>query len=223
MRQGPGAGSSATAGEESAQFAREEERSGAQSRADAMEQLQSQRRPSGPDEIRKSWSARQSGRRRSRRRSGRIAPRGALSMRIDRIEGMRKRSNSGLSRLGSAGALHTMALAGRRPDRQTLPMPRRGVSLEFLRQWSEHKGIRASTKTTADVCNMIIKPATQAHNASYFELLVRAEPVHETSTDWWGAATHFLSHSWSYRFVDLLDVLEQHEEQLSSANAGRVY
>ena len=112
-----------------------------------------------------------------------------------------------------------MAMVGREPAGSLVPTTRRGVSLEFLRQWTEHKGLSGSLMTTAEVCAKVIKPITLQKACSYYELLVQSEATAEPSTDWWGPATHFLSHSWGYRFVDLLDILEAHEEHLHSERA----
>eukprot|EP00937_MAST-01D_sp_MAST-1D-sp2_P006333 g6333.t1 len=99
-------------------------------------------------------------------------------------------------------------------------MTRRGVSLEFLRQWTMYKELEGSHMTTAEVCAQLIKPVTREEECSYFEL-IEDECSNEDDL-WCGRASYFLSHTWSYRFVELIDILEAFEEALP-ADAKRVY
>ena len=82
----------------------------------------------------------------------------------------------------------------------------RGVSLAFLQRFIAEKGIGFRT-TTAEVCERIVKPITSGAQCAYHELL-RGEPGHS------GRSHYFISHSWAYRFMDLVLAIENFEAQL---------
>eukprot|EP00937_MAST-01D_sp_MAST-1D-sp2_P008261 g8261.t1 len=89
-----------------------------------------------------------------------------------------------------------------------VPLARRGVSLAFLRSVAEQKGVGART-TTAEVCEAIVKPITMAAACAYYELIWHDDSVRAAEE----GGTSVLSHTWSYRFRDLLDIIETFESQ----------
>ena len=95
---------------------------------------------------------------------------------------------------------------------RAVPLVQRGVSLAFLRAFVQQKNIGTRT-TTGEVCEMLIKPATRDGACAYYDLLQLADAHQEDGQQWAGASHYFLSHSWSYRFRDLLGILEAFEEQ----------
>mmetsp|Transcript_140953 Transcript_140953/g.270494 ORF Transcript_140953/g.270494 Transcript_140953/m.270494 type:complete len:689 (+) Transcript_140953:55-2121(+) len=120
----------------------------------------------------------------------------------------------------------------------THSLPRLGVSLHFLRAFKRtcmDSLADPAAATTADVCMEIVKPAIlsaaaasdstaiQRHhsgmpiNLSFANLVQRGlvpqmlqqpKDNHVDVVDMVGNATHFVSHAWSYRFLDLMDALE---------------
>lgn len=87
----------------------------------------------------------------------------------------------------------------------SLPFPKHGIKVSFLVQFIQSVG-RANLggKTTTDVCNEYIKPATQMSQLSYCELLTsRGDPAV-------GKARVFISHAWKYLFLDVVSALENH-------------
>ena len=98
-----------------------------------------------------------------------------------------------------------------------VPLARRGVSLAFLRSVAEHKGVGVRT-TTAEVCETIVAPATAAGACAFYDLIwhddsARAAGGGAGGERWTGESDLFLSHTWSYRFRDLLDIIETFEAQ----------
>ena len=61
--------------------------------------------------------------------------------------------------------------------------------------------------TTSDVCSMIVRPDT-THVGAMVDLLRERPPDNMPSSAFVGQATHFVSHTWSYRFSDLVEGVE---------------
>ena len=59
--------------------------------------------------------------------------------------------------------------------------------------------------TTADVCENIIKPATENDLISYCDLLQQ-----QNHPAYGSVATVFISHAWQYKFVEVVDALLYH-------------
>lgn len=64
--------------------------------------------------------------------------------------------------------------------------------------------------STEDVCNAIIKPATLDGRCSYAELL---QQDGDSAQRYLGQATVFVSHAWKYKFLDLVDTVEDYEQE----------
>ena len=98
----------------------------------------------------------------------------------------------------------------------THKIPPVGVSLEFLRVFRDTLiagKVDLATASTADVCRAIVlddwllKDPTRSKLS--FANLVEAGQVPLLEPEMVGRATHFTSHAWSYRFLDLVDSLER--------------
>lgn len=91
---------------------------------------------------------------------------------------------------------------------------------ELLPSWMASNGDSILLKpadelTTAEVCMLIVKPETQAQRCSLVTKLRRSGAVvHDSSTDSdvaaVGPASYFVSHAWSFRFLELCDALNRH-------------
>ena len=78
-----------------------------------------------------------------------------------------------------------------------------GVSVAFLLEFAaECSGTLPETATTADVCDEIVKKATESAKCSYAELLRRTGRGHHVNT-----ATVFFSHAWKYKFQPVVKTL----------------
>eukprot|EP00937_MAST-01D_sp_MAST-1D-sp2_P001703 g1703.t1 len=97
-------------------------------------------------------------------------------------------------------------------DMVIIPLCCRGVSLRFLKAFIEQKGV-GSRMTTAEVCDNIIKPTTVRAKCSYYDMLQVLDRAHPGEQPWAGRSSYFLSHSWSYRFVELINIIETFESQ----------
>ena len=112
----------------------------------------------------------------------------------------------------------------------SVPLCQRGVSLEFLKNFVEQHKIGARM-TTNQVCSDVIKSATSLSSSSYYELLQHLDFTTKAAATnpsdeiaWAGRSHYFLSHSWSYRFVDVVGIIEAFEEQAGfSASEPRYY
>jgi hypothetical protein len=85
--------------------------------------------------------------------------------------------------------------------------PKVGVKLfQFIQDFYDRCGGEDNLKglTTAEVCDIFIKPQTKDYQSSYCEML---ELHHHSAI---GIATVFISHSWNYRFLDVIFALEYH-------------
>ena len=104
----------------------------------------------------------------------------------------------------------------------------RAVSCEFLRRFTEEHGCGDPSWTTADVVNKIIKPVTaKADPVAAFAVLFTRPPTGgsgaaaaralsssspsaapPSAPPRFGAATHFVSHSWAGGWATLVRALE---------------
>ena len=82
----------------------------------------------------------------------------------------------------------------------------RGVSVAFLKWFiAQHESTPGfKDMTTTDVCNIIIKPETEARKCAYLELIV--DKSDDSSLPFVGPAQCFVSHAWKYKFIDLVQV-----------------
>ena len=69
--------------------------------------------------------------------------------------------------------------------------------------------------TTTDICNLVVKPATLARKCSFIDLI--ATDQDDQGKPHVGQATVFVSHAWKYKFVDNVDVMEQHAKKQPAA------
>ncbi len=86
--------------------------------------------------------------------------------------------------------------------------PRQGISIKFFSVFIiEHGGEEAFRGlTTTDVCNKIIRPSTMQTSSSYCEKMARSPMFH----DYIDTAQVFISHAWSYSFLDVVEALQDH-------------
>ena len=132
------------------------------------------------------------------------------------------RTSTVLSKLTSAATARFRSSA-RDND---VPVHARGVSLEFLQQFAKEKGV-GGRMTTAEVCQRLLKPITAEASCAYYQLLERApqsmasgtprnarEKAERTMKRLVGRSNYFISHSWSYRFRELVSILENFEARM---------
>ena len=86
-------------------------------------------------------------------------------------------------------------------------MPKDGVVLSFIHQFIEQCGGRdkLTNMNTTDVCNHFVKPWTEPYKSSFNDVLRATQ--HPAYRD---KAEVFISHAWSYKFLDLVDILLHH-------------
>lgn len=87
-------------------------------------------------------------------------------------------------------------------------VPREGIRASYLIDFIEEHGALLTGKSTSDVCESIIRPATDASRGSYVELLSSTGHAREV-----GPANLFVSHVWSYSFLYLADAILAHLER----------
>jgi tetratricopeptide (TPR) repeat protein len=119
-----------------------------------------------------------------------------------------------------ANAVASMLTGGGPPP----PPPRRpdGISLAGLRAFVDAHGGRAAFvgKSTKDVKWSIVVPETKAAGTSYADLLRARGGANAAQV---GPASAFVSHVYSYEFLDVFDAIEAWEEQqLFRASGGTV-
>jgi hypothetical protein len=164
------------------------------------------------------WNFVMVSRRRRRRQQVAVAPdaAGDDERRLSVFEG-------GTERMPATDASHSTATLA-------LGVHERGVSLEFLRRFAQQKGI-GQRMSTAEVCEQAVKPAAVRRSAgavrygnvaprgcAYFAML-----AHDGDAALVGRSDYFLSHSWSYRFHDLVRILENFEARLPVQSTPRYY
>ena len=93
----------------------------------------------------------------------------------------------------------------------------RGVSLAFLRRFAQQKGV-GQRVSTAEVCEQAVKPAARELGCAYFAML-----AHDGDAALVGRNDYFLSHTWSYRFHDVIRILENFEARLPVQSTPRYY
>jgi hypothetical protein len=125
---------------------------------------------------------------------------------------------------GDAPAAASLRRRSRRDDEPDVPCS--GVAAATLPTRTASP-LRFEQLTTAQVVELVIKPDTlAAGGCTYAELLrarhaAAAEPLPSCETQPpVGRATVFVSHAWSYRFVDLADALATHFAAEGGAEAG---
>lgn len=90
-----------------------------------------------------------------------------------------------------------------KPADELLQFPKDGIKLRYLKDFIEHCGGRESfdNLTTAEVCKKYVMPDTAKLQVSFCDLLRRMD--HPAV----GIATVFISHTWKYYFLDVVDAL----------------
>ena len=102
--------------------------------------------------------------------------------------------------------------------------PEMGVSLAFLREFRKVYKDRVQGKTTAEVCENIIKPLTRSAQSALVDALQRPEMGSLGNKEHFtGRATIFVSHAWKYKFEQLIDALEAYAELLGDLEAARLW
>lgn len=97
----------------------------------------------------------------------------------------------------------------------------RGVSLSFLRHFAKKHNI-TKDMTTLDVVNRVIKQETSWCKDTYVSLVSDQKDV--DGTRFVGTSSHFISHVWGSRFLDLIEALAIIETTSESApRAVRYY
>lgn len=85
--------------------------------------------------------------------------------------------------------------------------PKYGVRLSYYHKFIEKNGGRSAFegRSTSEVCETIVKPATASLQCSYCDMLRRIK-----QSDAVGVATVFISHAWAFHFLDVCEALTCH-------------
>jgi hypothetical protein len=67
---------------------------------------------------------------------------------------------------------------------------------------------------TEDVCEQFIKPYTEHRQCVYQDVIIDSPYLPKL---WLGKTTHFASHWWGYRFLDVLAMLRNQSARLAAA------
>ena len=90
-----------------------------------------------------------------------------------------------------------------------------GIKLELfdvlIEQWGGRDGL--TDATTNDICNLFVKPMTLEAKQSLVELYSSSS----NTSSYIGEANWFVSHAWSYKFIDVVDTLHNFFEDKFSA------
>ena len=149
-----------------------------------------------------------------RQQDGQQAPRRFSKARKSSITQVRKASIVLKGRVTGMPTLHPTPVMRVNTQDQLPPCDRLGLSLEFLDAFVEYYGV-TEDMTTQDVCMAFIKPYTEQRQCVYQDLLIDEPDV--LPTGWVGKTTHFASHWWGYRFLDVLTMLRDHSARLAAA------
>ncbi|GFH44279.1 hypothetical protein CTEN210_00753 [Chaetoceros tenuissimus] len=96
---------------------------------------------------------------------------------------------------------------------ETIPFPKNGIKLSYLLNdfVKECGGRRAlKNKTTTQVCDRIVKRKTNKYGLSYCDMILEKSKTKRRLDGVVKTATVFISHAWKYKFLDVLDALEDH-------------
>ncbi|KAH9142805.1 hypothetical protein AeRB84_013144 [Aphanomyces euteiches] len=90
------------------------------------------------------------------------------------------------------------------PEESTKPI---GVTLAFVHAFVEHQGGRDAFEklTTADVCSSFVLPFTNSTKLSLVDHVAQ-DPTY--GSDYVRPAQWFISHAWTYQFLDVIDALD---------------
>ena len=81
---------------------------------------------------------------------------------------------------------------------------------------------RQQTLTTSQVCAQIVRPDTEGTGGAYVDLILAEQTSTPPTPPLVGKATHFVSHTWSYFFSDLIAGIEAFAaESLGGPEEGR--
>jgi hypothetical protein len=95
-------------------------------------------------------------------------------------------------------------------------IPAHGITLKGIREFiAAHGGREAfARKTTSAVCQDVVLPATRASGLSYCAQLLAAGSGEV------GVANAFVSHAWGYKFLSVVNALEEWEASRRPARSG---
>lgn len=83
----------------------------------------------------------------------------------------------------------------------------------FVNQFDNKEGTikkRFEEMTTTDVCNHVMKPLLAELKCSYCEYLEKSQRCNLLGGNLVGTGSVFISHAWKYKFLDVVDAIEQH-------------
>ena len=83
-----------------------------------------------------------------------------------------------------------------------------------MNQFVDETGGREALKglITTDICDRFVKPATKDYELSWCGMIVEKATPHPDTSKLNGVVkpvTVFISHAWMYKFLDVLDALEE--------------
>ena len=132
------------------------------------------------------------------------------------LKSVKRRSEGSLDRQSGHELLNSFRISVSEPKHdasnqaphvadQLKPWQRPGVSARFLDAFVRtHRSIITPDMTTTEVMERIIKPETAAQKCCYVELLASDK---RCPPQWLGKTSHFASHWWGYKFLDLVAAL----------------
>ncbi|GFH59439.1 hypothetical protein CTEN210_15915 [Chaetoceros tenuissimus] len=100
-----------------------------------------------------------------------------------------------------------------RAAHETIPFPKNGIKLSYLlNEFIDECGGREALEglTTTDVCNQFVMPATKDYELSYCDMILEKAKSKRKLKRVVKTATVFISHAWKYKFLNVLDALEDH-------------
>ena len=98
-------------------------------------------------------------------------------------------------------------------------IPRVGVSLQVLRSLLAKANALRQGMTTSEVCHEIVKPATEAVQCSFAQLIIDSgkDGVMDCTEQHVDTATVFVSHAWQCPFEELVGCVEAHATAVQQA------
>lgn len=97
--------------------------------------------------------------------------------------------------------------------KETIPFPKNGIKLSYLlNEFVKECGGRDALqgKTTTDICDEFVKPLTKDYELSYCDMILKKAKQNKKLDGVVKTATVFISHAWKYKFLDVLDALQDH-------------
>lgn len=106
--------------------------------------------------------------------------------------------------MGGAASSSAVDKAATVSEKDPSTFPTKGLRLSHALAFLKENQGKLTGKTSADVCEQIIKPMTLAHGCSYCDML---DGMGHPAV---GEAEVFISHAWKCPFLDVLDALQHH-------------